>query len=123
MYVIGAYRGRLWRVDLQHVAGLGAARFYSAVNGLVLFAYLALACVCPLGMAVYVMTMNLLYHVNIILDHDTFESAVRNRIDLLDKDHRTDWARMQISNSTNFHTHTQAGGTCGRRCLAGSITR
>ena len=44
----------------------------------------------------YMITVNTLYHVNIVLDHDTYETAVENHYE------GNDWLRLQIQNSGNF---------------------
>lgn len=51
-----------------------------------------------LAVLAYFATLNLFYSVNIIFDHDTFESAVQNHYD------GNDWLRLQVANSGNFLT-------------------
>jgi fatty acid desaturase len=45
--------------------------------------------------AAYFVSLNFWYHINIIFDHDTFETAVENHYD------GTDWLKLQVSNSGN----------------------
>ena len=45
---------------------------------------------------IYFISLNLWYHINIIFDHDTYESAITNHYD------QNDWLKMQICNSGNF---------------------
>jgi linoleoyl-CoA desaturase len=44
----------------------------------------------------YMITVNTLYHINNVLDHDTYETAVENHYE------GNDWLRLQIQNSGNF---------------------
>jgi len=44
----------------------------------------------------YMITVNTIYHINIVLDHDTYETAVENHYE------GNDWLRLQIQNSGNF---------------------
>ena len=45
---------------------------------------------------VYYITSNILYHLNIIFDHDTYETAIENHYE------GNDWLKLQVCNSGNF---------------------
>jgi linoleoyl-CoA desaturase len=45
---------------------------------------------------VYMITVNTVYHINIVADHDTYETSIENHYD------GNDWLRIQIQNSGNF---------------------
>ena len=44
----------------------------------------------------YFLTINTVYHINIIFDHDTYETAVDNHYE------GDDWLKLQVCNSANF---------------------
>ena len=44
----------------------------------------------------YLISLNLWYHLNIIFDHDTYETAVENHYE------GNDWLKLQVCNSGNF---------------------
>jgi linoleoyl-CoA desaturase len=44
----------------------------------------------------YYITINFWYHINIVLDHDTYESSVINHYE------GDDWLKLQVCNSSNF---------------------
>lgn len=66
------------------VALLMAAKLYSLYRGFFL------------PTMTYLISLNLWYFINIILDHDSFETAVANHYD------GDDWLKMQVCNSGNF---------------------
>ena len=46
----------------------------------------------------HMVTCNILYNINVIGDHDTFEVSVTNHYE------GKDWLRLQVQNSGNFKT-------------------
>ena len=54
----------------------------------------------------YFISCNLFYHINVVPDHDTFESTVENHYE------GDDWLKLQICNSGNFLTHNMAYTLC-----------
>ena len=47
---------------------------------------------------IHYISLNLFYHINVVPDHDTFESTIINHYEGID------WLKMQICNSGNFYT-------------------
>jgi len=50
---------------------------------------------------IYYISLNLFYHINVVGDHDTFETTVINHYDGID------WLKIQICNSGNFSTQNK----------------
>jgi len=44
----------------------------------------------------YLITLNFLYHINVALNHDTYETSIENRYE------GDDWLKLQVCNSGNF---------------------
>ncbi len=53
----------------------------------------------PAGIISYIISCNLFYHINVLGDHDVYESAVTNH---MSDNSDPDWLKIQISNSANF---------------------
>lgn len=90
-YAISAFKKRVFRVGLPNVpfydnidVALMSLNLYCLYNGLFLPTIL------------YMIAVNVTYHINIAPDHDTYETAVENHYD------GKDWLRLQIQNSGNF---------------------
>ena len=48
----------------------------------------------------YILSINFWYHINVVLDHDMYETSVDNHYGKIDG--QIDWLRIQIQNSGNF---------------------
>ena len=87
--LLGTSGSRSSSSSLRGMVGLGGAvlmavKLYSLYRGFFLPAMF------------YMASLNLWYSINIVLDHDSFETAVTNHYD------GDDWLKMQVCNSGNF---------------------
>lgn len=96
-YFLGVFRGAIWGVKLPrkfqdflkpHEILLYLLSLYCLWNGL-LFPTFS-----------YLISVNTFYHLNIVGDHDTFESSVTNR-----DESSNNWLKMQVCHSANFMTN------------------
>lgn len=95
-YFVGMLRGAIWGVKLPK-----NFRDYLKIHELLLYV-LSLYCLWKgflFPTCSYLLSVNIFYHLNIVGDHDTFESSVVNR-----KENSTNWLQMQICHSANFMT-------------------
>jgi fatty acid desaturase len=90
-YVISSFKQRLFKIDIPKIA------FYDIIDLLLGFTHILFLyyggfwpCLC------YALSLNFWYAINIIPDHDTYETSIDNHY--IGKD----WCKMQICNSGNF---------------------
>lgn len=91
VYILASFKGRIFKIPLPEKS------YYDAIDILLISCKLyGLSCMPYSVIACYFISLNISYSINIIPDHDTFESSVEN--------HYTgnDWCKMQICNSGNF---------------------
>jgi len=92
-YIRGYFRGELWTIHLPNIQYLHlfeiillTAKSYSLYCGMWIPSIL------------YIIAINLFYHINVVPDHDTLESTIINH------DESSNWLKVQTSNSGNFST-------------------
>ena len=90
-YLIGSFKKRLFKIKIPNIpyydkidTTLMLLKIYCLYNGFIWPA------IC------YIITINIVYSINIVLDHDMYETAIENHYS------GKDWLRLQISNSGNF---------------------
>jgi len=91
VYILASFKRRIFKIPLPDKS------YYDAIDILLISCKLyGLSCMPYSVIACYFISLNISYSINIIPDHDTFESSVEN--------HYTgnDWCKMQICNSGNF---------------------
>lgn len=96
-YILGKMKGKVFRVKLpNHVKYLSLIEliFY------ILIVY-TLSLTSIFNISSYFIALNIMYHVNIVGDHDTFESHVENKYT------GNDFLKLQVQNSTNFCTNSK----------------
>lgn len=94
-YVIASYKSRIFSIkipDIIYYDNLDAILISSNIYCL----YCGLYSRFYLSTFIYIITLNFWYTINIIPDHDTYESSVENHYS------GDDWCKMQICNSANF---------------------
>jgi fatty acid desaturase len=90
-YIISSFTNKLWNIDLPKV------QFYDFID----FVIMSTNIYCLyngffLPTMTYITTVNFLYYLNTMLDHDMYETSVENHYD------GNDWVRTQAENSGNF---------------------
>jgi fatty acid desaturase len=98
-YCIAAFRRKLWRIQLPNSEQI--PEFYDPIDLIGIFCTLAAFEIAILRgnliyLALFLMSNNIIYALNVIFDHDSFENIVSN--DYCGKD----WLRLQIQHSSNF---------------------
>jgi linoleoyl-CoA desaturase len=91
-YIIGRIKGKVFRVKLpNHIK-------YLSVLELVFYFLIiyTLSLTSMLNIVSYFFALNIMYHINIVGDHDTFESHVENKYT------GNDFLKLQVQNSSNF---------------------
>ena len=96
MYLISALKYRLFKIQIPK------KQYYGSFEYLVILCQLVLLYYCGfLTTFIYFVSTNIFYAINIIPDHDTFESHVENHYEK--KEGKIDWLELQIRNSGNFN--------------------
>jgi len=90
-YLLSSFKFRIFKINLPKIF------FYEKMDALfailhIFFLYKGLY----LPTMSYILALNFCYSINIIPDHDTYESAIDNHYS------GNDWCKMQICNSGNF---------------------
>lgn len=95
-YIVGMIRSKIWGVDLP-------SKFQNFFKPYEFFLYiLSIYCLWNglfFPTVSYLAALNIFYHLNIIGDHDTFESSVVNR-----DESTNNWLKIQICHSADFMT-------------------
>lgn len=93
-YLVGSIRNSIWGVKLPKDFTSHLKWYEYLAMTITLYCYwkgLFLSTIC------YLITINIMYHINIAGDHDTFENSVEHNDQLTNN-----WLKMQICNSGNF---------------------
>lgn len=91
VYFLSSIKARVFSVKIPKIY------YYDAIDILlIMFNLYCLYGGLPLPTIIYLITINTLYQINIVADHDTYETAIENHYD------GNDWLRLQIQNSGNF---------------------
>ena len=90
-YLIGSFTNKLWVIKIPIM------KYYNFINIICLiiklyFLYQGLF----LPTLIYIITLNFIYHINTVINHDTYETTIENRYN------GNDWLKLQICNSSNF---------------------
>ena len=94
-YLISSFKHRLFKIDIPNIT------YYELTDvllGLIQIFILYQAGFWP--SLFYLLSLNFWYAINIIPDHDTYETSVDNHYN------GNDWCKMQICNSANFLNHS-----------------
>jgi linoleoyl-CoA desaturase len=90
-YLIGSFTNKLWIIKIP------VMKYYNFTSIICLiiklyFLYQGLF----LPTIIYIITLNIFYHFNTAINHDTYETTIENKYN------GTDWLKLQICNSSNF---------------------
>jgi linoleoyl-CoA desaturase len=95
MYILSVSKSRLFRISIPKYTYY-SSKYLWAISLLLLFIIFYQQKF--LGLLGYIVSANFFYAINIIPDHDTFETHITNHYE------GNDWCKLQICNSGNFNT-------------------
>lgn len=91
VYVLSSFKNRIFKIPIPDIIYYDSTDLFLISCKLYCLSQMSLSV-----LACYFLSLNIFYSINIIPDHDTYESSVEN--------HYTgdDWCKLQICNSGNF---------------------
>jgi fatty acid desaturase len=103
-HLIWRFKGHLWKMGTPRAESFERKWWEAALSGLMLMshAYKFVDGGVMTGLAVtgaYICALNLTYAMCILPDHDTYESAIENRVD---SPKVVDWGEVQVRHSSDF---------------------
>ena len=91
-YALSTFKSKIFTIKIK-----GSKTFYDNVDLITIFCMLYLFYhVSLLPLILYFMAQNFFYHINVVLDHDMYDTAITNHYN------GNDWLKIQVSNSGNF---------------------
>lgn len=90
-YILASFKCRVFKIIIPKI------KYYDLIDIFLILGHLyGLSHMYTLVVICYMVSLNIFYSINIIPDHDTYESSVENHYT------GTDWCKLQICNSGNF---------------------